>query len=1092
MQIYMPGQSQRFTISSDSELQYPLPTLFENFLIRPHFIFLCTNQGVVKEYYADKQLQGWEYQNVVGQSLLKNISTDIKRACLKSYRLSNYTQKPSPVEFVYTHHKESYCFEGFVYPAMQPSGDVVVVLNDVTEKRKQATELEEKTQSLSDFTGYLKQIHRIQTTYYVNSDALFSDYIKTGCRIFKMSNGFITKVSGQKLMLKSMHSDAEWADKLIDQRIEDRLCEMVVQQKDTICYDSQHQWLQNDATSLLGTSYQLFIGTPIFVESKVYGTLSFFATEERQKTIQPYEIELIELMSRSLGRYLEDRVNDIRKERIENTLKESEEKYRTVIENLSEVIFKTDRNGVLTFLNNAWEDVLGYSVSESIGRSFSAYVIEEDLELNTMHFDAMLEMNKGYQTYEVRCKTKKGETRWLSAHLKFNLEYGELTGIVGTLNDITEKKNIEINLQKSEERYRSLLDATFEGIIVHDHRQILDANMAFARMMHYDISELPGMKLMDLVGTDSDKKTIVKKIVIRDATPFETKGLRKNGSIIDLEVITKRHTYQGRVVRLTALRDITARKRAEQELQQAREMAEASIRAKEQFLTMMTHELRTPLNTVVGMTHLLLDENPLPSQVEYMEAIKFSADNLLALINDMLDFSKIESGKITFESADFSLRHLLKGIRQSLLLKAEEKNIQVLIQLDIEVPDMLRGDVMRLNQVLTNLLSNAVKFTEEGSVVISVYQVDEDDTSHTLRFEVKDTGIGIPEDRLDAIFESYQQASPDISRKYGGTGLGLTITRKLIELQGGTIMVRSALGKGSTFTFTLPFERQAIIADTEQKTEAKAQAYDELNSLRLLLVEDNKFNQLIAMKFLSKWKIKVDVADGGYSALDMLEQNVYDLVLMDLQMPDLNGIDATKMIRSNPLKHINSVPVIAITAASFTEVKAKVFDAGMNDYISKPFNPNDLYLKLVRYAKKQPVLVEQAALPAEPAEVPLYKEEEALSDFSYVELLSDEKNEFMIQALEMFLIQMNDFAVKLKEIQQTKDVEMFKFYSHKMKSTYNTLKINAFKEIVKDFEHADKDSVNFDLVNVRIEQLARLNTKIGREIEAKLREIKRP
>jgi PAS domain S-box-containing protein len=1016
----------------------------------------------------------------------------VQKACLKSYGLANYTQKPSPVEFSYACNGEQYYLEGYIYPAVQPSGDVIAVINDVSEKKKQAAELEEKTQSLSDFTGYLKQIHRIQTTYYVNSDALFSDYIKTGCRIFKMSNGFITKVSGQKLMLKSVHSDAEWADKLIDQRIDDELCEAVVARKDTICFDKPHQMLQGDATSLLGTPYQLFIGTPIYVESKVYGTLSFFATEERQKPIQPYEIELIELMSRSLGRYLEDRVNDVRKERIENTLKESEEKYRTVIENLSEVIFKTDRNGMLTFLNNAWEDVLGYSVSESIGHSFAEYIVEEDLELNKIHFNAMLEMNKGYQTYEVRCTTKKGEMRWLSVHLKFNLEYGELTGIVGTLNDITDKKAVEISLQKSEERYRSLLDATFEGIIVHDHRQILDANMAFARMMHYDISELPGMKLMDLVGTDSDKKTIVKKIVIRDATPFETKGLRKNGTVIDLEVITKRHTYQGRVVRLTALRDITARKKAELELQQAREMAEATIRAKEQFLTMMSHELRTPLNTVVGMTHLLLDESPLPGQVEYMEAIKFSADNLLALINDILDFSKIEAGKIAFESAEFSLRHLLKGIRQSLLLKAEEKNIQVFIQLDIEVPDMLRGDVMRLNQILTNLVSNAVKFTEEGSVMISVFQVEEDDQSHTLRFEVKDTGIGIPENRLDAIFESYQQATPDITRKFGGTGLGLTITRKLVELQGGTIMVRSTPGKGSTFTFTLPFQRQTAHVSVGKTIETKTPAFENLNSLRLLLVEDNKFNQLIAMKFLSKWNVQVDVADGGYSALAMIEKEVYDLVLMDLQMPDLNGIEATRMIRSNPLAHINSVPVIAITAASFTEVKAKVFDAGMNDYISKPFNPTDLYLKILKYAKQPPKIAEAVV-----EEVKLLEEElhynagENLSDFSYVELLSDEKNEFMIQALEMFLLQMNDFAVKLKEIQLTRDIEMFKFYSHKMKSTYNTLKINAFKEIVKDLEHADKDSVDFDLVNTSIEQLAKLNTKIGKEIEAKLRELKR-
>ena len=391
---------------------------------------------------------------------------------------------------------------------------------------------------------------------------------------------------------------------------------------------------------------------------------------------------------------------------------------------------------------------------------------------------------------------------------------------------------------------------------------------------------------------------------------------------------------------------------ANKELIVQREKAEISNKAKAQFLSAMSHEIRTPMNTVIGMTHILIQENPRYDQLENLKILKFSGEGLLSLINDILDFSKIDAGKIEIEHMDFNLNELISGIVNSQNQRAVEKNITLKCLLDRDIPEMLVGDPMRLGQILNNIIGNAVKFTNKGEVSLDVLLEKKIENSYFLKFTVVDTGIGIPQSEISHIFESFTQAGTYITRRFGGTGLGLTITKKLLELQGSKIQVESEEGKGSKFFFTLEFKKSNIMVYHEISMPLSKPNFESLEGIYLLLVEDNEANQIIATKFLKKWDIKLDIANNGQIAVDKVSENDYDMVLMDLQMPLMDGYEATNIIRQMGDGKYNKLPIIALTASAMLDVHDRIIITGMNDFITKPFIPLDLYNKVKKWAKK--------------------------------------------------------------------------------------------------------------------------------------------
>ncbi|HAA11543.1 MAG TPA: hypothetical protein DCE41_07525 [Cytophagales bacterium] len=393
----------------------------------------------------------------------------------------------------------------------------------------------------------------------------------------------------------------------------------------------------------------------------------------------------------------------------------------------------------------------------------------------------------------------------------------------------------------------------------------------------------------------------------------------------------------------------------EREIIESKEKAEAATEAKAQFLSMMSHEIRTPLNAVIGMTHLLLQEQPRTDQLENLKTLRFSGENLLVLVNDILDFSKIEAGKISLEKVPFRLHEILQGIHNSLGYRAQEKGIGLILKTSPDLPIHFLGDPVRLSQVITNLTSNAVKFTEKGQVELHTKLLSTDNNKAQLRFEVHDTGIGIPEEKRESIFESFTQARSDTTRRYGGTGLGLAITKRLLDLMGSSIELISQENKGSIFSFNLEIDLGSELSKPEYDSEPKQLQADELlQQIKVLLVEDNPVNQLVATKFLRRWKIQYEIAQNGLEAVETIKSKGYNVVLMDLQMPEMDGYEASRTIRSFEDPYFREIPIIALTASAMQDVRNKVMASGMTDFVTKPFNPVELRRKIVQYAQENP------------------------------------------------------------------------------------------------------------------------------------------
>jgi PAS domain S-box-containing protein len=621
-------------------------------------------------------------------------------------------------------------------------------------------------------------------------------------------------------------------------------------------------------------------------------------------------------------------------------------------------IVSTD--GYFKKVNPAWETTLGYSCDEVLSTPMLEFIHPDDLERTV---NEVAKQSREYRTrhFVNRYRCKDGSYRIFDWRTTFNRDDSTRFGIA---KDITEQRQWEESLRESEERFRIMADSCPTIIWVTDAA-------GNTRLTNRVCSEFFGATFEQ--GDDHQSRLLIHPddhamyveqflLAVRERAPFraEARVRRSDGEWRWIDSRAEpRLSLSGEFLGHVGISpDITDRKQSEEALQRAKETAEGANRAKSEFLANMSHEIRTPMNGVIGLTELALDTDLTAEQRRYLEDVKQSADSLLRILNDILDFSKIEAGKLEFEVIEFDLRQTIESILKVLGVRAAAKNLKLAYHLDPRVPSRVLGDPGRLRQILINLTGNAIKFTERGEVVIRVEMTSDTAGDFELHFSVKDTGIGIPLNKQLHVFNAFSQADSSLTRIFGGTGLGLSISSQLVEMMGGKIWVESEEGLGSTFHFTVRMGIAPARPQQKWQTPARTQvkhgpspyhaAHVEGPRLRLLVVEDNPVNALVTRRLFEKQNHTVRSAANGREALDMIETEEFDCVLMDLQMPVLDGFEATAAIRGKERVSGGHLPIIALTADAITRDLERCLAAGMDGYLTKPFNAREVFALVER------------------------------------------------------------------------------------------------------------------------------------------------
>ena len=665
-----------------------------------------------------------------------------------------------------------------------------------------------------------------------------------------------------------------------------------------------------------------------------------------------------------------------------------EPKFQALVEASAQMIWMTNAVGELVEETPSWQSFTGQTYAEYRGMGWVNALHPEQRERVVTSWKQRIEEESTARTL-VRIRHASGAWRWLAMRAApFRNAAGQVEGWIGMSLDFTEQKQAAEDLRQSETRYRALVahlpgGAAFE--VDHDLRYRVADGQAL-REAGLSPADLEGKTIEEALGAEMATLYVPLYRQTLAGTPFQFEHQAYDRTYMTRGVPL--HDKAGNIYAALAVSyDISERKEVEGALLRTKEAAEQAARAKEDFLSHMSHEIRTPLNAVVGLANLLLQQNDDPAQTEHLQTLKFSADNLRMLVDDILDFSKLQAGKVKLDETPVRLSELLDSLQKAHQPHARQQGTDLVFHLDPTLPEHVLLDQLKLSQVLNNLLSNALKFTHDGQVQLAVSLRENpaalsEDHQLLIDFSVQDTGIGIAPDQLATIFEVFVQADSSTARQYGGTGLGLSITQGLLELMGSRIEVESQPEVGSRFFFTLPGSTTGKQEDTTAEPLPKA----DFSDLRVLLVEDLAVNRMVFQQFLRHWwQVQADEASNGEEAVTMAQQKQYDLILMDVRMPVMDGYEATRTIRALPDDRYQQVPIIALTADTADELQKHVPASLFTDVITKPFVPEWAQQTILRHLQTGPLVFADAiATTKEPSLdglTALFEDESSLRSF---------------------------------------------------------------------------------------------------------------
>lgn len=782
---------------------------------------------------------------------------------------------------------------------------------------------------------------------------------------------------------------------------------------------------------------------------------------------------------------------------------------RKMLENLLEsnpsaiLIFQNFR---IRFANSALETLTGFTSKELLNMEFDLFTVvngsvktiefkarTHDLTLRTSidpDISPVFKDDPSKLRGEFQLINKNGSIKWIDLSTTY-IEYEKHRALLATAIDITARKITEKKLKESDNQYRNFFSGNSAIMLISDSEtgKIVDANEAAIEFYGYKKSKLLTMSIDNI--TEMTQQEINQELQVskeQEKPHLELRHKLATGESRFVEMYTSHIKVDSTSLQYSMIFDITERKRIEQELQSAKELAEEATKVKSFFVSNVSHEIRTPLNAIIGLTDLVIEGDRLTEeQMDNLKSIKYSSDHLLSVINDVLDFSKLEAGKVEIENMEFDLYTLVHESVKTIEFKAKEHGLILNTSIDPNIPPVLKGDPSRLRQIILNLLSNAVKFTPEGHVDIQAKLTSSGPEKIEVKFSVSDTGIGIPEEKQKNLFQNFNQAETDISRKFGGTGLGLSISKKLVELQNGTIGMKSIEGMGSTFWFTLTFDvsKRTFLPDMS----GMGMQSRDLRGKRILLVEDDRMNQYVMKKIIEKWHVAVDIAYNGRDAIHKLQREKYDLVLMDMHMPELNGIEATQIIRdpkSNVLDH--TIPVLALTADVSTETRVKLDQAGMNDFITKPSEQNVMYEKIVKALNDRKTgFVEQSLQKKEDPQISheVQLERSKLRVQKALEDIFDDDTEGAVALIGKFLKEIPRTVLGINEAYYDNDLETLGKLVHKIKPGYSYMGFSEVSEKITQIQELARLANNLP----KLEQLCKELDQDSRDIIAVLREI---